>query len=106
MKTASQIREEIAQLTRKGRPSASVESPEAKQIRKRIAYLRQVLRYLESEPSESFLNAQLTKSRIQRDLIENQVRTVSSWREKKELKKELGYSKLLFQINNLKFILH
>jgi|GEM_PF-3168933 len=106
MKTASEIREEIAQLTRKGRPSASVEHPEAKEIRKRIAFLKQVLFYLESKPSESFAKTQLTKIRRKRDLIEAQVRTVSSWREKKELKKELGYSKLLFQINNLEFILH
>ena len=81
-------------------------------IKKQLSFLRKVRNYLESKPTEEFLNKQLLELESKLALINKGYLLWSNWQDNKEkatwskYNKETGASKIKIQIKTISFILN
>ena len=113
MKTAIQIQKEIDRILAWQRGKSFTGGPAAKANRKRPAFLKPCLAYLQTGPSRDFVAKQLGQAMAKLNRIEAEAEASYDHIKNLEIKKRLvnkyisdnGKSKLLKQISTLNYIL-
>jgi hypothetical protein len=108
MKTIQEIKNEIRELERT--PQGELKSAEFKKILTKIDNLKTLVKYLETNPCEKFIEKEI--ERLKNRITKTQVGFVSQWepdtkyykKERANYLKEMGVPKLRQQLQSLLFL--
>lgn len=104
MKTISEIRVEIGSLEDTIKTN-ELKPAQVTRLKNKIVYLRSIILYLETNPSEEFLKSEINKNEEKIKRRQNEIPGSAFGKELRAIEKDLGIIHLREQVSTMHYIL-